>query len=332
MGGRTVMALKYIEGFDDGLFVQKGWQGTFSPTVYPAIQTGRFGGGAMRAAYVDGGIGFFPSPLSGTLVLGFAVLPSTNAYSATMVNFGLARLKILAGGGLALHRSDNDTQIAVSSSIIWPTGNVWRYLEIKYTTSTGACEVRVDGVSVLTGTLPTTSTVSSVSYPNQPNGQCQFLIDDIYVVDTTGSRNNDYLGDVRVNTLLPTADGTYQDMTPSTGTAHYSLVNEVSPNTTNYVSSAIAGTKDSYQFADLGSGTGGVFGLRVTSYAHKDSTGTAGLRNIARVNGADYDGANIAPLSVSWTATSEMWENNPATGAQWEASDINSAEFGVKTT
>ena len=326
------MALKYIEGFDDGLMVQKGWQGTWQPTQYPSIVTGRFGGGAMQTAYIAGGIGFFPVPLSGTVILGFAILPSTNAYTTPVANFGPARLKILVGGGLALHRSDNDAQIAVSSSIVWPTGNIWRYLEVKYTTTTGACVVRADGVVVLSGTLPTVANISSMSYPNQPANQAQFLIDDIYVVDTTGTRNNDYLGDVRVNTLLPTADGTYQDLTPSTGTSHYNLVNEASPNTTNYVSSAVAGAKDSYQFADLGAGTGGVFGLRVTSYAHKDSTGTAGLRNIARVNGADYDGTNVAPLSVSWTATSEMWENNPATDAQWEASDINSAEFGVKTT
>ena len=44
-------------------------------------------------------------------------------------------------------------------------------------------------------------------------------IDDLYICDGTGSApHNTFLGDCRVDTLLPTADGTAQQWTPSTGT------------------------------------------------------------------------------------------------------------------
>jgi hypothetical protein len=48
-------------------------------------------------------------------------------------------------------------------------------------------------------------------------------------------------------TGLPKADGTYAQWTPSTGTAHWSLVDEAACNgTTDYVSVTTTGNRDSY--------------------------------------------------------------------------------------
>jgi hypothetical protein len=48
-------------------------------------------------------------------------------------------------------------------------------------------------------------------------------------------------------TLLPSSAGTYAQWTPSTGTTHYTLVNEISCNgTTNYVQTTTTANRDSY--------------------------------------------------------------------------------------
>lgn len=325
------MALQFIEGFDDGLMIPKGWQGTWTPTTYPDIVAGRFGGKAMKTAYIKGGVYYLAQPLSGAVIVGFAVQPSMSAYTVQIAAFDKAGLYIQAGGALALYRNDTNVQIAVSAKTIWPTGGIWRYLELKYDTTTGACEVRVDGVTAVSGTVPTTSAIGSIKFPNTPNSKGEFLIDDLYIADSTSTINNDFLGDVRVSLLLPSADGTYQDMVPSSGTSHYSLVNDATPDTTSYVSTPNVGARDTYQFPDLSNNTAGVFGLRVTSYSQKDGTGSAGIRNVARISGADYQGVTVSSLSVSWTANSELWESNPATGQLWSVSDVDDAEFGIET-
>ena len=230
------------------------------------------------------------------------------------------------GGALAIH-NQSDSLVATAASSQWLASDIWRYVELKLDIATGECQVRCDGVPVVSGSVAAATSVGSITIPSNTG----IALDDLYIADTTGSRNNDFLGDVRVNLLVPEADGTHQDMTPSSGSEHFSLVNEASPDTTSYVSTSASGAKETYSFQNLSANTGGVFGLQLTSYANKDATGTVGLRNIARVNGVDYQGTNYVGLSTSWIANTETWESNPATGAQWEAADINSAEFGVET-
>jgi hypothetical protein len=285
----------------------------------------------MQVGYVYGGVKYFPTPLSGTAIIGCAVLPNSNAAMSIIFTFGMARLKLNPGGALSLHRSDNDAQVAISSSSVWPTGNIWRYLELKITIATGACTVRVDGFAVMTGTVPVAATITSVKYPDQSFNTVEYLIDDMYVCDTTNTHNNDFLGDVRVQLLLPSADGTYKDMVPSSGTIHSNLVKELTPNTTDFVGSAVPGTRDTYQFQDLSVNTANVFGVEVTNYSHKDATGSAGISNLARVNGTDYT-SQPKGLSSSWTANIDTFELNPATGAPWAPADVNSAEFGIETS
>ena len=48
------------------------------------------------------------------------------------------------------------------------------------------------------------------------------------------------------SSLVPTADGFYTQWTPSTGTSHFALVDEAPCNSTDSVSTTVAGNRDSY--------------------------------------------------------------------------------------
>lgn len=328
------MTLRLIEGFDDGLMSQKSWVPTYVTTM-PSIVTGRFGGGAAQMNYVGGTTGSLGYTITGTVVVGVAIRPDVFTPGVFLM-IGDAWLCKMAGGYLALLRGGTKAQVAISSSPIW-SGAVWRYIELKYVLSTGACEVRVDGVTIMTGAVATSASVMTLQFPDpyhayQSSSNGIFSCDDLYVLDTTGTTNNDFLGDVRVNTLLPSADGTHHDMTPSSGTTHYSLVDDATPDTTSYVTTSSAGAKETYRFQPLSSTVGGVYGIRATNYAHKDGAGTAGLRNIITSGGTDYESALNASMSASWAVASDLWEQNPATGGAWTQTSVNDSEFGVEST
>jgi hypothetical protein len=320
------MALILIEGFDEGLFASKGWALTSGST--PTFQTGRFGGSSIETGYQRGAFKTFVANTN-TLIIGLAAQPKQLS-GLTFAKLGNAGVAMTGTGLLTLIRADTSAVIATSASPVWNAANIWRYLELKTSPTSGVSEVKVDGVVVLNGTVPSVASATTVTFPNLGVG-VDAWIDDIYIVDTTTAINNNYLGDVRVQTYFPSADGANTAMTPSTGTTHYNLVDEASPNTTDYVSSATAGPKDTYLFPDLSANTGNVFGVEVTNYSRKDATGDAAIANVARVGGVDYTGESKV-LSASWTGNSHTWEVNPATGSLWSPSEVNNAEFGVEAT
>ena len=320
-----------MEGFDDGLMIQKGWIGTYSGNN-PSVVAGRFGGKALVESYIGGLQRYYGTPPTGTVIMGCAVAPSAITTVLTIVTQGMARLKVSTGGNLALFRSDTDAQVTITPTAVWTASNVWRYVELKYVISTGACEVRLDGTVVLSGTVPTAASVVSIIFPHTFSTTVNINIDDVYVLDTTGTTNNTYLGDVRVQTLLPASDGSNSGLTPDTGTTHYSRVNEATPDTTSYVSSASVGVKDSYRYQQLAANTSSVFGVAVSSYASKDAPVVAGLATLVRMGSTDYVNAQPQALSASWAVGTDLYQARPSDSAPWTPTDVNAAEFGVQTS
>lgn len=318
------MALIFMEGFDDGLTTAKGWNNFGGGTV-----TGRFGGKAALSQWSTM-VRTYPSALTNTIFVGAAFSFSQITATYPMLTNGMARVTLVNGGYIALYRSDNNTQIAVSATPVWSGANVWRYVELKHTPSTGACEIRVDGTLRVSGTVPTAVSVASLNLECQGSG-AQTYIDDLYVLDSTGTANNNYLGDVRVQTLLPSSDGANLALTPDSGTAHFSRVNEAAPDTTSYVSSASVGVKDSYKYQQLAANTSSVYGVAITSYASKDAPVAAGLATLVRMGTTDYANAQPQVLSASWVAGTDLYQARPSDSAPWTPSDVNAAEFGVQT-
>ena len=316
------MALRFIEGFDDGFMSQHGW------ALVDQFGTGRFGGRCWLAGQNHHQTLYLPAPLSGTVIVGFA-FQHNNLNTDTIFSMGSINLIRNPSGSVSLYNGGTLLSTTATTPLIVAA---WRYIEVKYVTSTGATTVRFDGTTMLTGTVGTVTTLTSISWAVTNNsGYGWALLDDVYVADTSGSLNNDFLGDVRVQTLLPNADGTYSQLTPSTGTSHSALVQEATPNTTDYNTSSTVGQKDSYQFQDLGANTAAVFGVEIANYSHKDAAGPAGFSNIVRIGSTDYVSTS-QPLSTSWTPNRDILDANPATSAAWTASDVNNAEFGVQTT
>lgn len=216
------------------------------------------------------------------------------------------------------------------------SSNTWYYVEIRaYIHDTlGAVEVRVNGVvdQLLTGidtknhaTLDVAEYLHIRAHTNQAT-----YWDDLYVRTESSSSEvtGGFLGDIKIKPYYPNADGTYTAMTCSTGTTHNTLVDEATPNTTDYVSSSTALQKDSYGFQDA-SETGSIKAVQLNAYCYKIDSGFRGVDVFVK-SGATEQFATSKPLSTTQKYALKVWEQDPNTSADWSQTNLNAAEFGVR--
>jgi hypothetical protein len=318
-----------------------------SPTVHST--GGRGNGPALRFLASGGNYNyFFRKVLSGnaaTLIAGFR-FTQIGAFSGTITPFvgfrdgGITQVSLAftSSGNIVAYRGTPTTNLLGTSTNAILLSAL-DYIEFKATFhgTTGTVEVRVNGSSTgwlnLTG-LNTQATANA--YANEVIfGQAvgtgnERYFSDIVICDTSGSVNNDFLGEVNVDAYLPTGAGNYAQFTPSAG-ANWECVDEASPNTTDYVSSSTAGHIDTYAFADMIGNNPQIKGVVNNLWALKTDSGTVFAKSKYRRNDTDYTGANLTP-GTTYTALQHVYETDPATGDPWVKGDFNDAEFGVEVS
>lgn len=327
------MAVVLIEGFDHLLaanLTSKGW------TVAPnSMQAGRFDGQCARAtsAAIPKAL---PSTYS-TLFGGFAWRVQTVASSAQDLFFvrdtaggtNLMRIGYDATGKLSI-RNSGGTVIATGTTVL--TTATWYYIEFKLVIAgaSGTIEIHLNGASEITtttGNFGSTNAGAIVLQAPGTSGNSDY--DDLYILDTTGSApQNTFLGDVRVETIYPTADGNHTQWTPNSGSTHYTQVDEAQADgDTSYVSDSTPGDLDTYAFGDIDTGAT-VFAVQRNIYARKDDANTRQIAPVTRQSGTDYVGTTVT-LSSSYVTYSQL-DNQDPTGSNWTPTTVNADEFGVK--
>jgi hypothetical protein len=212
--------------------------------------------------------------------------------------------------------------------------NAFVYIEFKVflDDSVGTAELKINGVVDATFTGDTVAQSYNTANRVIVMSPASCYMDDIYIRTGTSSsaESGGYLGDVSVKSYYPNADGTYTAMTCSTGSTHNTLVDETTPNTSDYVSSAVALTKDSYGFQDV-SGSGAIMAVQLNAYTSKNDAGFRGLDLFCRSSSTENFGASY-PLSTNWRYQLQGWVTDPNTGSAWTVANFNAAEFGVRVS
>jgi hypothetical protein len=337
-----IMSLEFMDGFDH--YTQSNalrkWDTVGSTTI---VSPGRFGGAAAQL-WNGGFLALTQGQLSAlaTRTIGFAMYPSQYGSGIQIVGFldsGSIQvdLRLDASGHLVATR--NGTTLGTSTYTL--TISIWVYVEIQATinSTTGSVVVKVWGGSnpgtwlnlTAQNTQATTNATSNgIRFYDFGKGSASAFLDDVYVLNSSGSVNNTFLGECRILTSLPTADSaTNKAWTPDTGTVHFSRVNETSPDDdTSYVYSATAGQLDTYTFATV-SPAGAVAGVQTTLCARKDDVGSRTISAEYRGGGANYTGANSFSPASGYLMYRQIYETDPATGLAWTAGGINAGEFGI---
>lgn len=246
------------------------------------------------------------------------------------------QLEATADGRLAVYSAFG---VATTATPVL-TALAWRYIEMKVLISStvGTVDVRVDGEDVLNLTNVNTNPVG-VGLANTVGlgdgglghtyGWNAPRYTDYYACDGLGATNKDFLGDIEVQTLFPSAPGNNAQWSPLSG-ANWENVDDGTPDyDSSYVYASLDGAIDTYVYTDLTAVSGVIHGVQHNIFARKVSSGTVHVKPVSRPNAADFDGPSAA-LSNSYQSILSVEETNPETGIGWTISDVNNAQFGQK--
>jgi hypothetical protein len=211
----------------------------------------------------------------------------------------------------------------------------WQSIVMKVVISETVGEITlvVDGVQGhhATNLNTGTSLINELTFNGGDGYFAATPIDDIWVFDTTGSHSNTFpVGDMVVQSLLPTADGTYQQWTPDSGSDHYSRVNEAIPDgDTSYVAATTAGYEDSYPVSSLTGIISQVHAVKTVCVARKDDVPPKLLRTLLKSGTTVSESSDLAPTTV-YQEFSSIFNDDPNTSAQWTEGAVNDVELGMK--
>jgi len=339
-----------MDGLSNAALMQKpewvagdGWSG----------QTGR-DGSAQGAASTQGSGGrvktaLFPSAAA-TCFFGVAINAGVQGVvNGATVHLGFVRslaiepcINLNASGFWDLRlNSGAGTVLATSSGHAPVNTGEWHHYQFKVIChpSAGTFLMKMDGVTVINYTGQTALSVagSVEGVRVQVSGTTGNTYDDMWACDavdataTQGRPNNDFLGDLRIAALIPTGDGASVQWTPSTGTTHATLVDEVPPNTTDFVSSNVAGQRDLYNVTDLSGSVVSVYGLRVGHYSQKTDAGARSVNPLVREPDATVTVQATQALTTTylpyWAPTLYL---KPHAGGVFTPSDVNATQVGVE--
>ena len=209
------------------------------------------------------------------------------------------------------------------------------YIEFSATISdaAGAFELRVNNETVASGTSVDTkassnATSSVVRIGNGSLSTVFGIVDDYYCTDGSGSEDVGFLGECRVDEAVPTGDGANTAFTTSTGTDHYALVDESTPDDdTSYVQDTAG--KDTFTFPALAFTPDEILAVGIRWCAKKNDAGARTLAPVVRPDVTD-DVGDAQALSTSYAWYLGWHRENPDTVAAWEVAEVDATEVGLE--
>jgi len=355
------MSLIFAEGFENyGTSGRPNFYKYSANTnaIYNSLTTGRFHGYAWRmgATWVGPAYDIITTHHiapngNTTMYLGMAVRKRstsgmTSGYSRRFITF--FDHNDAAQASMYFNSSNEATietytgqAISLKDSGTFITDTAWHYIEygVHINATTGWHEIRLDGVEICrfdgntdytgAGDITKVQVYSPFNYATYA-----IDIDDWYINDGNGSVNNDFIGNITVEALIPTSDGNETDFTPSTGSDHYAVVDEVPPNSSDYITADTAGRRDTFGCSNLSYINREVKGVYVEYACKNEGIADNEMRSVTRVNGTTYDGATTGltvPIGqATYRTIGQSFDENPDTSNAWSVSEVNAAEFGVK--
>jgi hypothetical protein len=279
------------------------------------------------------------------LIVGFAYKRVTdddygfNLYVGNDDNTLQTTIMCKGSGKIIINRYNTNGTLLYDSTISLFNPMIWNYFEFKVGlhNTTGYTVVRINEIVVVNLTnvdnlyTGSDSRISNFTFGQAHDGR----FDDLYACDNSGTTNNDFLGDIAIDTLHPSANGTTNNGTASTGSA-YECVDEVEVNAdSDYVTLDAVNEIELYAIEDLPSTsfTKTIYGIKSVSTIRKVDSGARVVIPLVRINGTNYEHSmDDAGLSSDYNEVVAVWETNPDDAAAFVEADVNAIESGIKIT
>jgi len=331
------MAIKWIDGFeafDDLTILRKKWAS--SSTVGGAtFDTGRAG---YRSLNLKSGTILNTPDLGSdsTWTIGFAFQNINLTGSTPLV---ICELKDDSTTQLSLRYTPDTELFQINRGVsVLGTGSVavsaldWWYIEWQVTVdAAGSSELRIAETTDIL--IPVDNTQVSVNSSankvtfNGPSDATQYLLDDIYILDSTTGNNNTFLGDNIVEALYVIETGEHADWKRSASVVNYEDVQHTGD---GYIYSSTPGDMDTYTLNNLTRISSDIKCVVANIYAENSDSTQHDIASIVRSGMVDYISDTTTLVDPAWRVQHFVYEADPDTGLAWTINGLNAAEFGVR--
>ena len=339
--------LLYVDGFDwcsvNSQFNERWSYVVTNPVLLTGANT-RFNYGTALLVNTTNGYYRSIKPNVQTWIVGMSVNFQAASASAGCGIFRISdgttnqiTVMINGSGYIEVRRGNQAGTVLATSSTPMPI-DTWVYVEAKVYIhdSQGSVLLKIDGTEYISVTdADTKNSVNAYAdrlyFGAQASTGALIYFDDLYVCDDTGSYNNDFLGDCRIETLFPDEAGSSTQWTPSAG-SNYENVDDAGSNDgdSTYNSSSTADQVDLYGMAELTATPVAIHGIQEAIVARKDDAGSRSVRVMLRSDGTNYDNGSDLSLSDSFAHLVMPPRERDPSGEAWVKATVNALEAGVK--
>jgi len=346
------MSLIFIDGFDHYNSIREKWQaaGGFDQ---PTFEAGRFGGQALKKQFQNAQQSIRRSfAQEGEVFFGCAL--KTPAFGGSAESY--FRLENVAGAALfdiRITTSGNLQLVAggTSDTSTFALDNIqWNYVEAHWIPKDaagkgGVAEVKVNGnvVASIDGTLFATTTgadddIGGMGIMDDGTNSPRYLMDDLYILNGSGSENNGYLGDVRITTLAASDDGNRNEWSPLTdGASNFTEVDEVvMDKQLSFVESGLVGAAEDYDnesFSSRAIAPGQIFGVQTSNATLRTASADITFKNEMVVAGVRFsDDVEYTPGNSAYFINTYVEDTDPSDSATWTEAKVAAVNSGLIIT
>nr|DAF93760.1 MAG TPA: hypothetical protein [Myoviridae sp. ctshb19] len=215
--------------------------------------------------------------------------------------------------------------------------NIWNFIELEIDYATGKFRLWMTDANVFEMNLPAGFVadyweIKARWLTGSNVGTLIVHVDDFYMIDGTGTYNNQRVGKSYTLTRYPTADSEIA-MTPSTGATNWNLVSEPTPNLdTNYVTSAVPDAVDLYTnttaFPTVDEGA--VRAVTIVPCVRMLEPDSLSVTAVVKVGSAVSEGYRMKLKAATYSSQGHTFEVNPQTNLPWSPTEVQNAKFGQK--
>lgn len=272
----------------------------------------------------------------------FGNLPGTNGDFGfewrTAGNNSIAFIAVQSDGAIGFYLGSGRTLFASSDPVI--TAMSWQHIEARLVIDNivGSIEIRVNGIPVMhitdinTGTNGATQMVWGMPKNNVAGLAVPLYLDDVVVWDDAGSYANNFLGSVRVETLMPNGDTAEADWSKNGAADGWDCINETTPDgDTTYIMAEDAGDMSEFEVANSPPETANIKGVYVPVMGKLGDAGTGDIK-ISLVSGSDVAEGSEITLTTAYTYWGNSFMVDPATGLPWSKSAFDAMKVRVEKT
>jgi len=231
------------------------------------------------------------------------------------------------------------TQIAVSTLTV--SKDDWHHIECKVTidNTVGVVIVNIDGVEYINFSGDTqnagTANINTIQFVGPSNTTSPGInkyLGQVFIFDTAGSFWNDFQGDIACVAMPPTSDVTPNQFTPSTGTDHYAMVDEVVPDgDTTYLESSTDAQQCLFAPDALAANISELLGVVLENVSKKTDIDDNQISNYLKVSTTSTVSTPTG-LTTDYTYSRNIYESNPDTAVAWALADWTNISFGFENT